>query len=55
MLSVRNLTDSNCILLSSNMDFARREARTAAYNSRRGMVSCFRGATLDLAATKVTS
>ena len=50
LLSEKNTTFSNCSLDSSAMDWYSLVASTAACSSRRGMVSGFSGATLDLAA-----
>ena len=55
VLSVKNLTSVNCNLDSSCMDLAKRLAKTAACSSKRGMVSCFIGATLLFAATNLTA
>ena len=55
VLSVKNFTSVNCNLDSSCTDLAKRFARTAACSSKRGMVSCFIGATLLFAATNVTA
>ena len=50
LLSETNTTFSNCSLDSSDMDWYSLVASTAACSSRRGMLSGFSGATLDLAA-----
>ena len=56
ILSMKNVTDLNCNLLSSCMALANRLATTtAACNSNRRMVSCFSGATLDFAAMNFTA
>ena len=55
VLSVKNFTSVNCNLDSSCTDLAKRFARTAACSSKRGVVSCFIGATLLFAATNVTA
>ena len=54
VLSMKNVTIPNSILDSSWMDLANRLATTAACNSNRVMVSCFKGATLDFAAINFT-
>ena len=53
MLSRKYTTFSNWNLDSSAMVFPRRVANTAACNSSLGIVSCFKGATLDFAAISV--
>lgn len=53
-LLVKNLMDWNCILASNCTALAKQDARIAAYNSNRGIVSCFKGATRDFAATNLT-
>ena len=55
VLSVKKWMDLKCILDSSRIVLASQEASTAACNSRRGTISCLRGAIRDLAATSLTS
>ena len=49
------MTFSNRIRASSQMLFPKRAAKTAACNSRRGIVNSLSGATLDFAATNLAS
>ena len=53
-LLVKSSMDWSCILASNCTVLAKQDARTAAYNFNRGILSCFKGATRDFAATNLT-